>query len=81
LDSSAQHAFGQAKWDTLPKTCRNCTVRVMCNGGCPRNRFARTSEGEPGLNYLCSGYKRFFTHCLPFIDALGAVWRAQSTGD
>jgi uncharacterized protein len=50
----------------------------MCNGGCPKNRFIRTADGEPGLNYLCSGYKRFFTHCRPFVDALAEVWRDQS---
>ena len=65
LDSPAQQAFGQAKWDTLPRYCRACEVRAMCNGGCPKDRFLRTPDGEPGLNYLCAGYKRFFTHCRP----------------
>ena len=42
--------------------CQECDVRFVCNGECPRNRFVQTPEGEPGLNYLCSGYKAFFRH-------------------
>ena len=76
LESPEQHAFGQAKWDTLPRYCRECEVRVMCNGGCPKDRIIRTPDGEPGLNYLCAGYKRFFTHCRPYVTQLAALWRA-----
>jgi len=77
LDSPRQQAFGREKQDTLPGQCLDCTVLDMCNGGCPKNRFARAADGEPGLNYLCSGYKRFFTHCRPFVDTLAEVWREQ----
>jgi len=78
LESSAQRAFGQAKLDTLPRYCRDCEVRSMCNGGCPKNRFLITPDGESGLNYLCAGYKRFFTHCKPFVSEVAAQWRRQS---
>ncbi len=57
-----QRAFGDAKRDTLPRYCRECEVRFACNGECPKNRFTLTPDGEPGLNYLCAGYKAFFTH-------------------
>ena len=57
-----QRAFGEAKRSTLPQYCLDCDVRFACNGECPKNRFTLTPDGEPGLNYLCSGYKSFFTH-------------------
>ena len=60
--SAQQQKFGQDKLDTLPKYCRECDVRFACHGECPRNRFIRTPDGEPGLNYLCAGYKLFFHH-------------------
>ena len=60
--SEKQRKFGQDKQDTLPKYCRECEVRYACNGGCPRNRFIETPDGETGLNYLCAGYKLFFKH-------------------
>ena len=60
--SDQQRAFGNAKRDTLPRYCRECNVRFACHGECPRNRFIHTPDGEPGLNYLCAGYKSFFQH-------------------
>lgn len=79
LESPAQRTFGQAKLDTLPRYCRACEVRAMCNGGCPKNRFLQTPDGEEGLNYLCAGYKRFFTYFRPFITEVSALWRQQQT--
>jgi len=77
LSDPRQRAFGQAKWDTLPRCCRVCEVQAMCNGGCPKDRFARTPDGGTGLNYLCAGYKRFFNHCRPFVAAVAEAWRCQ----
>jgi len=71
VDHPAQRAFGQAKRDRLPRTCRECPVLLMCNGGCPKDRVACAPDGEPGLNYLCPGLKRFFTHVLPFAVRVG----------
>jgi uncharacterized protein len=75
LESPAQKAFGQAKWDTLPRYCLACGVLHMCHGGCPKDRIIRAPDGETGLNYLCAGYKQFFTHCQPFLANLSALWR------
>jgi uncharacterized protein len=77
LESPTQRAFGQAKLEALPNVCRTCDVLSMCNGECPKNRFCRTPDGEAGLNYLCAGYKRFFTHCRPFVSEVAAQWRRQ----
>jgi uncharacterized protein len=60
--SERQRAFGLAKRDSLPRFCRECDVRFACHGGCPKDRFIDTPDGEPGLNYLCAGYKAFFHH-------------------
>jgi uncharacterized protein len=60
--SEQQRKFGQHKWEGLPKYCRECEVLFACYGECPRNRFIHTPDGEPGLNYLCAGYKQFFNH-------------------
>ncbi|MCA9934054.1 MAG: SPASM domain-containing protein, partial [Anaerolineales bacterium] len=60
--SEKQRQFGQDKMDSLPRYCRDCEVRFACHGGCPKNRFIHTPDGEPGLNYLCSGYKSFFNY-------------------
>ena len=78
LESPAQRAFGEAKLKVLPRYCQECDVRAMCNGGCPKNRFLRTPDGEPGLNYLCEGYKSFFTHCQPFVSEVAALWKRQN---
>jgi len=80
LESPAQREFGEAKMDALPRYCRECEVRSMCNGECPKNRFITTPDGELGLNYLCEGYKRFFTHCQPFVSEVAARWRRQNPG-
>jgi uncharacterized protein len=62
VNSEQQRAFGEAKRDTLPRYCRQCRVRFACHGECPRNRFIEAPDGEPGLNFLCAGYKAFFEH-------------------
>jgi len=78
IDDPRQAAFGRSKWETLPRYCRRCEVLSLCNGGCPKDRILRTPDGDPGLNYLCAGYKRFFTHCRPFLDQLSALRSRES---
>ncbi|MDD1755841.1 MAG: SPASM domain-containing protein, partial [Methanomassiliicoccales archaeon] len=61
VGSEQQSRFGTDKAD-LPRYCLECDVRFACHGGCPKDRFASTPEGEPGLNYLCAGFKSFYHH-------------------
>ena len=63
-----QRDFGLAKRETLPQYCLDCEVKFVCNGGCPKNRFISTPDGEPGLNYLCAGYRAFFNHVGPAMN-------------
>jgi uncharacterized protein len=65
VNSPEQRKFGEDKRDSLTAQCRGCKVRNWCNGGCPKDRFALSRDGEPGQNYLCAGLERFFMHVGP----------------
>ena len=87
--SDQQRQFGLDKRDSLPQYCLECEVRFVCNGGCPKNRIIQTPAGEPGLNYLCAGYRAFFNHIDPAMTFMAnelrqrrppanvVLWRAQ----
>jgi uncharacterized protein len=75
IASDQQRQFGRDKMDTLPRYCQECDVRFACNGGCPKNRFINTPDGEPGLNYLCAGYKAFFHHTYQPMRVMAALLR------
>jgi uncharacterized protein len=76
--SPQQLKFGQDKRDSLPRFCRECDVRFACHGECPKNRFILTPDGEPGLNYLCAGFKEFFHHVdFPMKILAGLVRRGR----
>jgi len=81
VKSEQQRAFGNAKLATLPRFCRECDVRFACHGECPRNRFTTTPDGEPGLNYLCAGYKAFFHHIDPAMKAMADLLRRGRYAD
>jgi uncharacterized protein len=68
-----QRRFGQDKRDTLTRQCQACEVRSLCNGGCPKDRFATSRDGEPGHNYLCEGLYAFFTHSRPAMRTMGEL--------
>ncbi|MBT9611937.1 MAG: anaerobic sulfatase maturase [Burkholderiales bacterium] len=73
--SPVQRQFGDAKRDTLTAQCRACAVRNWCNGGCPKDRFTLSRDGEPGQNYLCAGLALFFTHTGPTFHTMAQLLR------
>lgn len=76
--SPGQQAFGRAKSDTLPAYCRQCEFLSDCWGECPKNRLLKSPDGEPGLNYLCPGLKRFFAHAVPAAERMAQRLRGNA---
>ncbi len=71
--SAEQRKFGEDKRDTLTPQCLRCEVRPLCNGGCPKDRFAVSRDGDPGQNYLCAGLELFFTHTRPAMQTMAQL--------
>jgi len=70
LAGEAQKSFGSYKSESLPPYCRECRFLSACYGECPKRRFLKTPDGEEGLNYLCKGYKKYFNHIAPYLEAI-----------
>jgi serine-type anaerobic sulfatase-maturating enzyme len=79
--SREQETFGCAKSKTLPRYCRQCPYLTDCWGECPKNRIIRTPDGEPGLNYLCRGFKQFFAHAVPEVERIVAQIKREEKED
>lgn len=75
--SPFQRKFGTDKEALLPEYCRQCDVLFACNGGCPKDRFLTTPDGQPGLNYLCAGFKKFFHHVDPYMRVMASLLRQE----
>ncbi len=68
-----QRAFGQAKRDGLTDECRSCAYLRFCGGGCPKDRFGVSADGQPGQYWLCPGLKAFFAHAEPILEKVMAM--------
>jgi uncharacterized protein len=73
IASDQQRKFGDDKRDSLTAQCRSCVVRPLCNGGCPKDRFALSRDGEAGQNYLCQGLELFFLHTGPAMQTMARL--------
>jgi uncharacterized protein len=73
--SPRQRQFGQDKRDTLTGQCRSCDALSLCNGGCPKDRFIDSRDGEAGHNYLCEGLYHFYAHTRPTMTAMVELLR------
>ena len=76
VDGERQTAFGTAKRRALPAACLACAWLPLCRGGCPKDRLARSPDGETGLNHLCAGYRLFFEHSVPVFEAMARCLHA-----
>ena len=70
---SVESGFGVSKETALPGQCRDCEVLAACRGGCPKHRFESTSRNEPGLHYLCEGYRKFFLHVRKYLRVMAQL--------
>lgn len=68
LYGEQQRQFSCLKHASMPKQCKECEWAFACHGECPKNRFVNDRYGNPGLNYLCSGYRHFYEHVAPYMD-------------
>jgi uncharacterized protein len=68
MNDARQERFGEEKKSLLPAYCKKCEFLDLCNGECPKHRIIKTPDGEPGLNYLCAGFRKFFRHTEPYFD-------------
>ncbi len=75
--SPEQRQFGNDKFDKLPGYCKKCDVMFVCHGECPKHRFLTTPDGQPGLNWLCAGYKKFLHHIDPYMRTMAQLIRNQ----
>lgn len=76
MSSEKQRQFGLRKQAMLPTECKVCLFKKACHGECPKNRFIITPDGERH-NYLCKGYKRYFSHVAPAMDFMASELSAH----
>ncbi len=70
--SPQQREFGCRKHTALPDYCKKCKYMFACHGECPKNRLIKTPDGQPGLNYLCSGLRHFFAYADPYFRQIAS---------
>ncbi|CAI0779891.1 anaerobic sulfatase maturase [Serratia entomophila] len=79
VNSAENINFGQSKLTNISKDCLNCSVRPVCNGGCPKHRFNLSSDGRPNKNYFCEGFSLHLNHALPMMDCILQLTSQRTT--
>mgnify|MGYP000082565746 FL=1 len=74
--SARMQRFGLKKHAELTDQCHRCPYVRMCNGGCPKDRFLKSKDGQNGQNYLCAGYSLFYEHIRPDIIGMARLIRS-----
>lgn len=77
LYGEQQQKFSDLKYRSLPQQCKECRYQFACHGECPKNRFIKDRYGNPGLNYLCKGYYKFYEHVAPYMDYMKEEYMNQ----
>ncbi|MBF0939894.1 MAG: anaerobic sulfatase maturase [Schaalia georgiae] len=72
--SPRMREFVEKKPDLDPD-CRSCPHLPLCWGGCPKDRFVPTASGAR-RNYLCEGYRAFYSHARPALAAMARLLRS-----
>lgn len=70
VSSERNTGFGISKRNMLPAKCLKCGYYFACHGECPKHRFSKTERNETGLNSLCEGLYRFFSHVDPYMQKM-----------
>ena len=65
--------IGSGKENNLDDSCRECEVLAACRGGCPKHRFLPNGDGTCSRNYLCGGYRKFFSHIRKYLRVMSTL--------
>jgi len=67
--------FGTKKIDWNHQ-CSGCPYQMFCNGDCLKHRMYSGNSAK-SLSWLCSGWKKFYKHALPFFKKLAKEIKAE----
>lgn len=73
-NSEQNRHFGDDKNRLMAQECHSCQWQFACHGGCPKHRFLPSISGELKQNYLCAGYKVFFSHSAMAMSAMKTLY-------
>lgn len=74
--SDQQLFFEQRKKEALSARCKSCAYLSACGGDCPKNRIAKTAEGED-ISCLCQGFRMFFEHTRKYFEFMADELKNQ----